>query len=189
MTGTPPTSSIWPSPPRPSCTARATGLADRLEKRRDNLGAALSWLAGQDQAGKALDLVWATWRFWWLHGHVEELARHADRILARSEDLPPYQGALALTGPGFILIANGRPGPGAERFFEQSLPLYRQTSGKLGVVLNATVLAVLGPPRGQSACDYAGPRERTARRGPQALLREPGARDDLARRRTVFSTC
>jgi hypothetical protein len=50
---------------------------------------------------------------------------------------------VALTGPGFILIANGDLAR-AQTAFEQSLPLYRQTSEKLGVVLNATVLAVLG---------------------------------------------
>ena len=43
---------------------------NRLETRRDNLSAALSWLVARDQPGMALDLVWATWRFWWLHGHA-----------------------------------------------------------------------------------------------------------------------
>jgi non-specific serine/threonine protein kinase len=63
--------------------------------------------------------------------------------VAGSEDLPADQGALALTGAGFILLANGDLAR-ARSAFERSLPLYRQTSGKLGVVLNATVLAVLG---------------------------------------------
>jgi hypothetical protein len=38
---------------------------------------------------------------------------------------------LALTGTGFILIANGDLAR-AQTVFEQSLPLYRQTSGKSG---------------------------------------------------------
>ena len=50
---------------------------------------------------------------------------------------------MALTGAAFILIANGDLAR-AETVFERSLPLYRQTSGKLAVILNATVLAVLG---------------------------------------------
>ena len=84
-----------------------------------------------------------TWRFWWLRGHLAEFARPGDEMVAGSEDLPPYQRAMALTGAGFILVANGDLAR-AQTVFEQSLPLYRQTSEKLGVVLNATVLAVLG---------------------------------------------
>lgn len=82
-------------------------------------------------------------RIWWLRGHLAELARLGDDIAAGSADLPPYQRALALTGPGFILIANGDLAR-AQTMFEQSLPLYRQTTERLGVVLNATVMAVLG---------------------------------------------
>src|SRR5262249_27617738 len=70
---------------------------NRLEMRRENLSAALSWLLERDQPGLALDLVWATWRFWWLHGHAEELARHAEMILARSDGMPPRQRARALS--------------------------------------------------------------------------------------------
>ena len=55
---------------------------NRLETEHDNLGAALSWLVEHGQPETALDLIWATWRFWWLHGHAEELARHVDQILA-----------------------------------------------------------------------------------------------------------
>jgi predicted ATPase len=115
----------------------------RLETEHDDLLAAMSWLVDQGHLDQATHLFLMTWRFWWLRGHLAELARLGDDIAAGSEDLPPYQGALALTGPGFILIANGDLAR-AQTVFEQSLPLYRQTSEKLGVVLNATVLAVLG---------------------------------------------
>ena len=102
-------------------------------------------------------------------------ARLGDDIAAGSENLPPYQGALALTGPGFILLANGDLAR-AQTVFEQSLPLYRQTSGKLGVVLNATVLAVLGH-LAAIRRDYAGASELLDEG--QALLREL-REDDLA---------
>ena len=65
------------------------------------------------------------------------------RNRAGSENLPPYQHALALTEAGFILIANGDL-PRGQTLLGQSLPLYRQTSEQLGMILNATVLAVLG---------------------------------------------
>jgi len=115
----------------------------RLETEHDNLLATMSWLADQGHLDQATRLFLMTWRFWWLRGHLAELVRLGDEIAAGSEDLPPYQGALALTGPGFILLANGDLAR-AQTVFEQSLPLYRQVSEKLGVVLNATVLAVLG---------------------------------------------
>jgi tetratricopeptide (TPR) repeat protein len=115
----------------------------QLETEHDDLLAAMSWLVDQGHLDQATHLFLMTWRFWWLRGHLAELARLGDDIAAGSENLPPYQGALALTGPGFILIANGDLAR-AQTVFEQSLPLYRQTSEKLGVVLNATVLAVLG---------------------------------------------
>ena len=126
----------------------------RLETEHDDLLAAMSWLVDQGHLDQATHLFLMTWRFWWLRGHFAELARLGDDIAAGSEDLPPYQGALALTGPGFILIANGDLAR-AQAVFEQSLPLYRQTSEKLGVVLNATVLAVLGH-LAATRRDYAG---------------------------------
>src|SRR5271165_4064449 len=80
---------------------------DRLETRHGNLAAALSWLMDQDQIGPAVHLIWATWRFWWLHGHAEELARYVDKILDSAGRLPPGQRALALSGTGFVLTASG----------------------------------------------------------------------------------
>ena len=113
---------------------------NRLEIRRDNLSAALSWLVEQDQPGMALDLIWATWRFWWLHGHAEELARHVDKILAHSDDMPPHQRALALSGAGFVRFVGGDQAR-ALRLLKRSLPLYRQVGDRLGM---GRVAAALG---------------------------------------------
>jgi tetratricopeptide (TPR) repeat protein len=147
----------------------------RLETEHDDLLAAMSWLVNQGHIDQATHLFLMSWRFCWLRGHLAELARLGDDIAADSEDLPPYQHALALTGPGFILIANGDLAR-AQTIFEQSLPLYRQTSGKLGVILNATVLAVLGH-LAAIRRDYAGASELLDEG--QALLREL-REDDLA---------
>ena len=115
---------------------------NRLEIRRDNLSAALSWLVGQDQPGMALDLLWATWRFWWLHGHAEELARHVDQILAHSDGLPPHQRALALSGAGFVRFVSGDQARSL-RLLKRSLPLYRQSGDRLGMGLTAAALGHL----------------------------------------------
>ena len=112
---------------------------DRLETEHGNLGAAMSWLVEQDQLEPAIQLSWATWRFWWLRGHAEELASYVD-ILAKSEHLPPQQRALALSGTGFGLFASGDQAT-AQPLLEQSLPLYRQAGDMLGA---ATTAAMLG---------------------------------------------
>jgi predicted ATPase len=116
---------------------------DRLEAEHDDLLAAMSWLVDQGPPEQALRLFSATWRFWWLRGHAAEFARLGEQIVASSERLPPQQRAIALSAAGFILISKGDPAK-AETLFEQNLPLYRQVSDKLGVVLTATVLGVLG---------------------------------------------
>ena len=112
---------------------------DRLETEHGNLGAAMSWLTAQDQPEPAIQLSWATWRFWWLRGHTEELASYVD-VLAKSEHLPPRQRALALSGTGFGLFASGDQAT-AQPLLEQSLPLYRQAGDMLGA---ATTAAMLG---------------------------------------------
>ena len=116
---------------------------DRLEAEHDDLLAAMSWLVDQDPPERALRLFWVTWKFWWLRGHIAELARLGDDVAASSERLPPHQRAIALSATGFILISNGDQAK-AETLFEQNLALYRQVSDKLGVVMTATVLGVLG---------------------------------------------
>jgi len=114
---------------------------DRLETEHANLGAAMSWLVDQGKLESAINLSWATWRFWWLRGHAAELASFGD-VLTGSKDLPPRQRALALSGAGFGLFAAGDPA-GARPLLEQSLPLYRQAGDTLGAALIAGVLGHL----------------------------------------------
>ena len=112
---------------------------DRLETEHGNLGAAMSWLVEQDQIEPAIQLSWATSRFWWLRGHAEELASYVG-ILPKSKHLPSRQRALALSGTGFGLFASGDQAA-AQPLLEQSLPLYRQAGDMLGA---ATTAAMLG---------------------------------------------
>ena len=114
----------------------------RLETEHGNLGAAMSWLAHTGQFEQGVHLGWATWRFWWLRGHAEELARYEERILAGGEGLPPYERALALSATGFTLITGGDQAR-AQPLFEQSLPLYRQAGDTLGAALAAAALGHL----------------------------------------------
>jgi predicted ATPase len=116
---------------------------DRLETEHDNLWAAMSWLVDHGPLERAVHLSLVTRRFWWLRGHVAELVRLGDDIVAGSADMSPFQHALALTGVGLTLFANGDPAR-ARQLFEQTLPLYHQVSEKLAVTNNALVLAFLG---------------------------------------------
>jgi predicted ATPase len=116
----------------------------RLETERDNLWAAMSWLAGHGPLEQAVRLSLVTSNYWWLRGHSAELARLGDEMVTGSKDLPPYQHALALTQAGFIVIANGDPAR-AQQLFEQALPLYEQDNERppLSVTMNAIARAVL----------------------------------------------
>ena len=127
---------------------------NRLEIRRDNLSAALSWQVEHDHPETALDLVWGTWRFWWLHGHAEELARHVDQILAHSDGLPLRQRALALSGAGFVRFV-GADQAQALRLLKRSLPLYMQVGDRLGLGLTAAALGHLLAAASEREAAYA----------------------------------
>jgi predicted ATPase len=149
---------------------------DRLETDHDNLLAAMSWLVAHGPLERAVHLYLVTWRFWWLRGHSAEFAGLTDQSVAGGADLPPYQHALALAGTGFVLLANGDEAQ-ARQLFEQSVPFFGQASEKLGVLLHAGVLAVLGHLAGIRG-DYPDACELLDQG--RARLQEVGGGDDLA---------
>jgi len=112
---------------------------NRLEAEAGNLGAALSWLMDQDRLDQAITFIWMTWRFWWLRGHVAEVARHWKTLMAKRQEMAPHECALALSGTGFTFIADGDQDQ-ARSAFEQSLPLFRQAGDPLGAALAAAAL-------------------------------------------------
>ncbi len=120
---------------------------DRLETAHDNLRAALSWLTEQDRIEPILALSWGTWRYWWLRGHADELARYGENLLAKSERLPPRQRALALSMTAFTLITTGDYAR-AQAVLEPSLPLFREAGDKLQLARASGALAHLYALRG-----------------------------------------
>ncbi|HEY2125561.1 MAG TPA: DUF4062 domain-containing protein, partial [Streptosporangiaceae bacterium] len=78
---------------------------DRLEARHDNLRAALSWLVDTGQLDRAVQLIWATWQFWWLRGHIGELTPYLEKILANGDDLAPHQRGRTMGAAGFAFLA------------------------------------------------------------------------------------
>jgi predicted ATPase len=115
---------------------------DRLQAEHDNLAAALSWLGSTGQPGKAVHMIWAAWRFWWLRGHIEELLQFTDKVLASSQDMTAHERALTLSGVGFNRFLGGDQ-TAAEMMFEQSLPLFEQAGDRLGGALAAAALGHL----------------------------------------------
>jgi tetratricopeptide (TPR) repeat protein len=114
----------------------------RLETEHANLAAAMSWLTSQDRPDMTLRLAWKTWRFWWLQGHADELARFGRTVVAKSAPFAPHQRALALAFGAFESLAAGN-NDRAQGLFEQSMPLFRETGDKLRVALTASVLGHL----------------------------------------------
>ena len=114
----------------------------RLETEHGNLVAMMSWLAEHDQPDMAIELAWKTWRFWWLQGHADDLARFTGTVLANGECLAPHEQALALAANGFGHFVDGDE-DGAQALFEQSMPLFRQAGDKVRTALAAGVLGHL----------------------------------------------
>ena len=125
-------------------------VLDQLETEHDNLGAAMSWFLDRGQPGLAHSLGSVTWRFWWLRGHVEELARYGQKIVANGEGLPPGQLGYAQNGLGLMLIASGNPAQ-AQMLFEEALALFRSSGDRLGIAITAANLGHLTALRGEYA--------------------------------------
>jgi predicted ATPase/transcriptional regulator with XRE-family HTH domain len=57
-------------------------LLNRLEAEHDNLCAALAWAIERGDVEMALRLAYASWRFWWMHSHLDQGHRWMERALA-----------------------------------------------------------------------------------------------------------
>jgi tetratricopeptide (TPR) repeat protein len=78
---------------------------DRLEVEHDNLRATLAWTIAHDPS-KALRLVAALWRFWWVRGHLREGRSWAEAALALSGG-SPGERAMALHVAGDLAQEQG----------------------------------------------------------------------------------
>jgi hypothetical protein len=82
----------------------------------------------------------ASWLFWWLHGHLDEGRRWMERALASGPDLPDLVRARLLLVAG--TLAQGRSDWDPARvYLEESLALFRQLDDEEGI---AYALAAMG---------------------------------------------
>ncbi len=120
----------------------------RLDEEHDNLRAALAWALANDQAETAARLAGAVWRFWQLHGHVQEGRSWLARILAAQPALPPPLQARALKGAG-VLAWYQSDYEQAATHFESGLRLYRQLEDSDGIAHLTNNLGVLALHQGR----------------------------------------
>src|SRR5215213_6950778 len=80
---------------------------ERLEAENDNMRAALSWASQRDEAGVAMRLGGALWRFWSVRGYYSEGRRWLEAALAMDGRVSPGSRAMALAGAGSLASVQG----------------------------------------------------------------------------------
>ena len=124
---------IEPGPREPNLPA----WMNRLEEEHDNLRAALQRGLALEEYEIALRIAGAIWRFWQIHGHIEEGAKWMREILSRSTGLNSIARAKALWGAGWLGMVMGTLEQ-ARAYFEEGAQLSRQLGNQryLGLSLH-----------------------------------------------------
>jgi predicted ATPase len=125
----------------------APGLLRGLELEHDNIAAALDWFFDHDDPAAALEIMWATWPFWWRRGHVEEGNRHMSGVLDRVDLLDDTQAGLALMLAGGVALVSGQLDR-AEEVLRPALPRLRAGGHVPLAALAAVTVAQLAGERG-----------------------------------------
>jgi predicted ATPase/class 3 adenylate cyclase/DNA-binding CsgD family transcriptional regulator len=124
-------------------------LLERLEQEHDNLRAAMQWSLEQGEEGKAtaLRLGGALYSFWYVRAYFSEGRDFLERALSRSEGVAAPVRAKALYAASQLHETLGSLDR-AERFYEQSLALYRELGDTLGIANCLHLLADISWGRG-----------------------------------------
>jgi predicted ATPase len=125
--------SIEPGPKEPNLPA----WMKALEEEHDNLRAALHWALEYDEIESALRIAGAIWRFWQIHGHVEEGSKWMKTILDRAKGQMSIARAKALWGAGWLGMVVGTLSQSRE-YFEEGAIISRKLKDKryLGLSLH-----------------------------------------------------
>jgi predicted ATPase/Tfp pilus assembly protein PilF len=124
---------IEPGPKEPNLPAWMRGL----EEEHDNLRAGLQWALDHDEVEAALRIAGAVWRFWQIHGHVEEGSKWMKIVLDRSKDQQSIARAKALWGAGWIGMVMSALDQ-AREYFEEGAAISRKLDDRryLGLSLH-----------------------------------------------------
>jgi hypothetical protein len=118
---------------------------NRLEQEHDNLRAALHWSV--EQAGTeyliemALRLGGALWRFWLVHGHVNEGRDFLERALTANTGVAASVHAKALATAANLAVAQNDYHQ-TEALSRESLVLYRELGDQSGIAFSLHLLGV-----------------------------------------------
>ncbi len=145
---------------------------DELERRHDELNAALDDLVGRGEPEPALEAQRALVDFWMRKGYLQEGRRHLERLLATG-DPPANLRAAGLAGLGILAFRQGDD-EAARRSFEEAAQVARAGGG------GATLASALG---GLSRVELrAGHPERTRELALQVLDLADGEAAELSPR-------
>ena len=123
-----------------------TRWLDRLEREVPNLRAASGWLRAAE-AGVALRMAGALWRFWWLRGDVAEGRTWLETLLREAVAADPAVRAKALNGAGVLAESQGDC-DAAAAFHEESLAISRGLGDARGVAWSLNNLGVVAIDQG-----------------------------------------
>jgi predicted ATPase/class 3 adenylate cyclase/Tfp pilus assembly protein PilF len=105
---------------------------ERLEAENDNMRAALSWASQRDEAGVAMRLGGALWRFWSVRGYYSEGRRWLEAALAIDGRVSPEVRAMALAGLGTLTLEQGDLDRGKQACEEGLQLLEHEARGEAG---------------------------------------------------------
>ena len=97
---------------------------NRLEEEHDNIRLALEWALAHGEQPNAQRIAGAIWRFWQIHGHVEEGINWMKAVLNRSSEIPSLVRAKALWGAGWMGMVRGTLDL-SRRYFEEGAEISR----------------------------------------------------------------
>jgi predicted ATPase/class 3 adenylate cyclase len=104
---------------------------DTLEREHDNLRAAIAFAIAEREAGRAMRLLAATWRFWQMRGYLPEARDKAERILAMPGG-PPADRLEALAAAGGIAYWQGDV-PASRAWYQQEAALAEELGDERGL--------------------------------------------------------
>lgn len=123
---------------------------NRMESERESLAAAVAWLVESGRADDALPLVAWLWRFWFLHGYVDECRRWLGEVLSMAPVPDTPDAAEALLGAGFSAHYQADY-EAAGTYFDAGLSMSRRLDDSLHAAIALNGLGGLARVRG----DYA----------------------------------
>jgi predicted ATPase/DNA-binding NarL/FixJ family response regulator len=125
-----------------------------MESEHDSMAAALAWLTKSKRAAEALRLAAWLWRFWFLHGYVDECRKWLGEVLSMAPVPDTPDAAEALAGAGFAAHYQGDY-RAAESLFLSSVTIAERLEDSYHKAVALNGLGGLARVRG----DYARARE------------------------------